>query len=59
MYGNKSKEEMRARLEEFKKRKQQNKEISKTNLLKDVTTTTNKLTTMVYPKYNNLKLESE
>lgn len=50
---------MRARLEEFKKRKQQNKEISKTNLLKDVTTTTNKLTTMVYPKYNNLKLESE
>lgn len=48
MFANKSKEEMRARLEEFKKRKQQSKVISKTNLLKDVTITTNKLTTTVY-----------
>lgn len=59
MYGNKTKEEMRARLEEFKRRKQQSKEISKAGLLKDVTTTTNKLTTIVYLYYYKLKLESK
>lgn len=50
---------MRARLEEFKRRKQQSKEISKAGLLKDVTTTTNKLTTIVYLYYYKLKLESK
>lgn len=59
MYGNKTKEEMRARLEEFKRRKQQSKEISKAGLLKDATTTTDKLTTIVYLYYYKLKLESK